>query len=184
MKTKFLKTYSKIYDGTQLEPLWIYLNHKILGDAIVSFVAPCNVHFDAMIDGEDFVAGSEIRGDLMLHFLVEKFDATLLAGVSLQRLLSSLACDLLNEIQKKKVIREGDDLYVGKNKLSISIATACVNSALIHFAVNVVNTGTPVATTCLKDLKIKPEMLAKELMARFSNEVKSIVVATQKVRTF
>jgi hypothetical protein len=79
-------------------------------------------------------------------------------------------------------VREGDDLYCGKNKLSVSIATQSPVNSLIHFAVNVTNEGTPVPTVSLEDLHVAPELLAKEVMSLFCREVETMQIATQKVR--
>jgi hypothetical protein len=53
---------------------------------------------------------------------------------------------------------------------------------LIHFAVNVINLGTPVPTLSLQDLGVAPEAFARELMGRLAKESDSITEATQKVR--
>ena len=78
--------------------------------------------------------------------------------------------------------RDGDDIFVGEGKLSISIATVTPVSALIHFAVNVSNKGTPVKTASLEDLGLDAREFAKEVMARVVREVESIETATVKVR--
>lgn len=176
------------YDGTQLKPLFAYLNYKILGDSIVSWVGPCDIPFEHMVDGEDVLAQSEIRGDKMLHFIVEKFDVQLFAGVALQRLLASIVIDILRDLsldksQTQKLVRDGDDIFLANKKLSISIATQSINSTLVHFAVNVVNTGTPVETLSLNDLKIDVVMFAHRVLEKFTQEVGSIIEATHKVRT-
>jgi hypothetical protein len=110
-----------------------------------------------------------------------------LAGVALQRLLASLCLDLVREradrdFARRELFRDGDDVYCGVRKLSISIATATPVSSLIHFAVNAVNSGTPVPTCCLGDFGIDERAFALELMARFAREVVTIEEATRKVR--
>ena len=177
MKFKFLDS-REAYDGSQLVSLRSYLKHGLLGDSVVAWLGACNVDVAHMVDGEDLVAGAEIRGAEMVHFIVEKFDCTLLAAVGLQRLLASLVRDYLGG----ELRREGDDLWLGDRKLSISIATVSPVSALIHFAVNVVNDGTPVKTLCLRDLGVEPKKFAQDILQKFAQEVDSIVEATQKVR--
>ncbi len=188
MKTYFIDQNLK-YDGSQLRPLYAYLNHQMLGDSIVSWVGPCEVSTDHMIDGEDLLSKSEIRGDRMVHFLIEKFDVLLFSGVLLQRLLASIVIDVLRENAKSKSIaraltRDGDDIYYGSQKFSISIATQTANSTLVHFAVNVVNRGTPVETLSLEDLGQEPISFAKLVLEKFSREVTSVIDATHKVKTF
>lgn len=193
MKTKFISKKIK-YDGSQLKPLFAYENWGVLGDSIISWVGACDVQLDHMIDLEDKITHSKICGDEMLHFIIEIFNESLLAAVSLQRLLASMVRDEIFKINKKLLpenfIREGDDLYLIKNnkklakklKLSISIASKSSVSVQIHFAVNIINSGTPVPTSCLGDFKIKPELFAKNVMTAFKKEFDSTVEATQKVK--
>ncbi|MGE3759662.1 MAG: DUF366 family protein [Pseudobdellovibrionaceae bacterium] len=182
MKSRFL-TVSEKYDGSQLVSLRNYLQHGILGDSVVAWIGACDVAVDHMVDGEDLVAGAEICGGSMLHFIVEKFDCTLLAAVGLQRLLASIVRDELAVSGAQGLVREGDDIYsADRRKLSISIATQSPVSSLIHFAVNVTNDGTPVKTLSLSDLKVEPRVFAEKIMAQFCDEVDSIVEATHKVR--
>jgi len=186
VKAQFLDSVEK-YDGSQLVSLHNYLQHKLLGDSIVAWVGPCDVSIEHMVDGEDLLQNAEIRGSKMLHFLIEKFEVQLFSAVALQRLLASILKDQIATVATDKALaalmfREGDDLYVGERKLSISIATQTPLSSLIHFAVNVSNVGTPVKTLSLEDLGIEPKILALESMTLFCNEVKSIRQATQKVR--
>ena len=172
------------YDGTQLRSLFAYLDHGVLGNSLVAFRGACSISFAHMVDGEDLREQSPICGDDMLHFIAEIFDENLFAGVLFQRLLASLACDLVNEITKKKrVFREGDDLYSSDGrKLSISIAAKSVQSVMVHFAVNVTNKGTPVKTLSLQDLNIQPKDFAQSLLKRVALEFDSIRAATMKVK--
>ena len=77
--------------------------------------------------------------------------------------------------------REGDDIYWGEKKLNISIATVSPVSALIHFAINIVNEGTPVATCALQDFNIEPQMFAEKILTALKAELESMDEATQKV---
>jgi hypothetical protein len=182
MKTLWIPETSK-YDGSQLQCQFAYLNHGVLGDSIVSWRGACDVSFENMADGEDLLAGSVIRGDEMLHFIAEIFEARLHYGVALQRILASLAKDKLQEMNPKILLkREGDDLYWEGKKLSISVAAQSPLSVVIHFAVNVQNSGTPVPTCALTDFSIDPERFAKSVMEAFALEYKSLIEATQKVK--
>ena len=174
------------YDGSQLRSLFAYMNEGILGDSVVAWQGPCNVAWDHMVDGEDLRAKSPIAGSKMVHVIVEKFDCSLLAAVAIQRLISAIAKDLLvekceNQSLAQQLFREGDDLFVGDKKLSISVATLSPVSAMVHFAVNVSNEGTPVSTLSLEDLGISAEAFGKELLTRIQQELKTTVEATRKV---
>jgi hypothetical protein len=80
------------------------------------------------------------------------------------------------------VRRDGDDLWVGDGKLSISIATASPVSSLIHFAVNATPGGAPVRTATLQQLGVEPAAFARAVLARVAAEQDSITVARAKVR--
>src|SRR5204862_171027 len=97
-----------------------------------------------------------------VHFILEKFDCSLLAAVALQRLFASVVRDVLGAMAPAAagIRRDGDDLFLGDKKLSISIATVSPVSALVHFAVNVTNEGTPVPTLALADLAVEPRRFA------------------------
>lgn len=157
------------------------MNHGLQGDSMIAFEGPCDVSFEHMVDGEDLLAQSAIRGGHMLHFILEEFDASLELAVTRQRLLAAMARDLVSELSGEKIEREGDDLYWKGGKLSISIATVSPVSALIHFAVNVTNENTPVKTAALNDLKITPRHFAESLCTRFAKEVETIKQACTKV---
>ena len=159
MKFKFLDNVTMEYDGSQLSSLYAYRNYNLLGDSVISWVGPCNVKPEFMVDGEDLNAGEKICGLKMLHFILEKFDTSLLAAVAIQRLMTVMAIETLQELKKDKnevfhLSRDGDDIFFGDQKLSISIATVSPVSALIHFAMNVNNEGTTVKTLALDDLKV------------------------------
>ncbi len=178
-----LKESEALYDGHQLRSLYAYLHHNLLGDSIIGWIGPCDIPFENMVDGEDLIAQSRICGASMVHLIIEKFDSTLAFGVATQRLLASMCKDLLEELASDHaLIRKGDDLFEGNRKLSISIASQSPTSTMIHFALNVLNTGTPVPTLALEDLNIEPVGFAKELMRRFCHEIDEILCATYKVK--
>ncbi|MCB0386644.1 MAG: DUF366 family protein [Bdellovibrionales bacterium] len=185
MKTLWIDSQFE-YDGSQLRSLFAYLEYGILGDSMVAWVGPCQIPFDKMVDGEDKRLGAEIRGAQMVHFIGEFHNASLLAGVALQRLMASMVKDVMLDLSSDKALalrlrRDGDDLYVGENKLSISIATASPTSTLLHFAVNAVNRGTPVPTISLEEFAIDAKVFSQEVLSRFQKEYESVVNATQKV---
>ena len=183
MKSLFLDQKIK-YDGTQLRSLFAYLGHGVLGNSIVSFIGPCDVSFDHMVDGEDLLAQSKICGQEMLHFIIEIFDEKLSTGVSLQRLFASIVQAYIHERTnfKFQLTRDGDDLFWNNKKLSISIATTSPRSVMVHFAVNIVNEGTPVPTCALNDFGLDPIAAAKDLMASFAKEFIGIQEASWKVK--
>ncbi len=204
--TTYFSEKEMVYDGQQLRSLFAYMKFGVLGDSVVSWVGECNIPFEHMVDGEDVRANSEIRGARMVHFIIEKFDTGLFAGVALQRIMASLTIDTLRDMSPQcdlteKLIRDGDDVYVSDvkrelrvgslhcdetsrpRKFSISIATQSPTSTLVHFAVNVVNDGTPVPTVALQDFQVDAVAFSKALLKCFAREVTSMVEATQKVRS-
>lgn len=171
------------YDGSQLAPLRSYLKFNLLGDSVISWLGPCDVSVENMLDGEDLIAKEKICSDMMLHFAFEIFGQNLATGVFLQRLFASICKDEIEKQSGVSLLRKGDDLYFKNKKLSISIAAPSVNSVLVHFAMNVTTDGTPVPTCCLEDFKIDAKSLAKILMDKVTKEYVSIKEATMKVRS-
>ena len=186
MQTSFISRKFS-YDGSQLRPLYAYLEHKILGNSIISWVGPCDISFDNMKDGEDLLDESPIRGSLMLHFIVEIFQKDLFTGVLCQRLFASIVQQYLQSkaskvLKSDLLLRDGDDIFWGDKKLSISIASCSAVSTQIHFAMNISTKGTPVKTTSLEELKLDPKKVAEDLMDLWKKEFISIHAATQKVK--
>lgn len=200
MKTLFIdKKFT--YDGSQLRSLYAYLEHKIPGHSIVSWIGPCDIPKDKIVDGQDLLENSEIYSEVMLHFIIEIFDAKLIQMVFLQRLFCEIVRDEIYKFSEQKIYlnRKGDDLYLmseesdvpEKNKdlkLNISIATVSPTSGLVHFGINLSSKNTPVKTFSLKDLEIKvskilsPAEWAYRLMSRLAEEWEGLVAATQKVK--
>lgn len=186
MHTLWLNQRTK-YDGSQLAPLYNYLEHGVLGDSIVGWAGPCDVPFEHMIDGEDLRAQSTIAGENMLHFVIELFQFPLSSAVALQRLMGEL---LILEIKAKaknvvELKRSGDDVYWGQKKLNISIATCSQTSSLIHYGLNISNEGTPVPTCSLEDFGISDSVaFAQSFMDAVKDEVLSLKRAMVKVRSF
>lgn len=184
MNTRWLEERLE-YDGSQLRAHWIRRNTGMVGDALVGFRGPCKVAEAEMADLEDLLEGTGIAGDDMVHLLWESFEESHLGlAIHRQRLLSAQALECLGELSPRggELRREGDDLFLGQGKLSISVATATPVSMLIHFAVNVTNSGTPVQTACLHDLGVDPVTFASRLLDRAAREQESIRRARGLVR--
>lgn len=174
------------YDGSQLKPLYAYLNHGVLGNSVVAWTGPCHVSFENMKDGEDLIAKSPIKGSNMLHFIIETFGHDLFGAVVCQRLFASIVHDYLEKVAKKVLkgdllTRNGDDIYWKDKKLSISIASCSAVSTQIHFAMNISTKGTPVKTTSLEELGLEPKKVAQDIMGLWKTEFISVHMATQKV---
>jgi len=167
------------YDGTQIHSLWAYRIFGLQGDSIVAFQGACEIPFPNMVDLEDVRAKSRIASPLMLHFIVEHFDLDLEKAVLRQRLLAAIVGDELGSGVK----RDGDDLYLGRGKLSISIATLTPVSSKIHFGINVHRaTDVGVETRALADLKVKAAPFARKILGRYGGEEAGLLDARTRVR--
>jgi hypothetical protein len=153
-----------------------------LGDSCVAFLGPCDVKIEALVDLEDVRRNAPIYSPLMAHFLLESFALDLKGGVFLQRLLMAQIKDVLEEMGAKGLRREGDDLYLGYKKLSVSIATRSAVSVLIHVGVNVLTEGTPVPTVGLQELEIDGTEFSKRCLELFQKEYEESLSAACKVR--
>ncbi len=165
------------YDGSQIAPLWAH-SMGIKGDSIVVFHGPMDVTPDNMKDLEDRKAGKTIRGDDLLHIIVERFDspASMRLAYYMQRLLIVCIKDVL-ETHGIKTTRTGDDLFVDGRKLTVSIATAGVSGEKIHCGINITTKGTPreVKTAALEDFGVKDwDTLALEIAETFVHEIEDI----------
>jgi hypothetical protein len=182
------------YSGEQLRSHWAYRSFDLLGDSAVAFVGPCDVRPEFMKDVEDLKAASRIYSEEMLHFIVEHFSCALDMAVLRQRLLMAIMAENLNRRDLKgglarrsfseggRVTRSGSDLYDGKFKLTVSIASVSPVSALIHAGINISSRNTPVPTRGLADYGIEPRAFAEEVLAVYSAECEGLLRARCKVR--
>lgn len=171
------------YTGKELSAHWIYRNYGILGDAIIAFAGEVNVARDTMIDLSEAIDQSYIYSPSMLNFMIEHFDHDLKLAIYRQRLL--MIC-IMEELQQLGiyVTRRGDNLFVHKGKLSISIATATTVSTLIHVGLNIDTDRTPVETVGLSQLGVADiRALAENIMMRYTREIEQIYDARCKVRS-
>lgn len=180
MKTAWLDR-QITYDGGQLKSHWIFEQSGILGDAMVAFEGPADVPTSNMADLVDVKDDAPIFSKMMLHFIAEHFDGGLSLAVARQRLLVAIAADELRAACPN-IRRSGNDLYAGDKKLSVSIATASPVSALIHFAINIDSSGTPVPTLGLADLKLDAREIAERICRLYAEEMRSMAEARCKVR--
>lgn len=181
MKTLFIDERID-YQGSQLSPHWIYRNFNLIGDAVVAFLGEVNVPVDQMVDLIDIHHKEPIYSPLMLNFMVEHFDTDLELAVYRQRLFMVAVKEELEQMEIP-VNRLGDDLFVGKDKLSVSVATRSLVSTILHIGLNVETEGTPVKTCGLKQLGIVDiKSLAENVMLRYKREMEQIYEARCKVR--
>jgi len=183
------------YDGSQIEPYWAFKTFGIKDSSIVSWTGPMEIHPNNLIDFEDI--GIEIKGDNMLHFIIEHFDsqpADLNLCYHRQRIFVLIVKDLLND-WGMITSREGDDLFFDKGnikgKLSVSIATCSVSSMKIHFALNLTENGTPedVETAALLEAGLSIEASHVEEIAeiacdKYIQEISDIKSDITKTKVF
>lgn len=165
------------YDGSQIAPLWAY-SMGIKGDSIVIFRGPMDVAAGNMKDFEDEKAGKTIKGDDLIHIIVERFDspASMRLAYYMQRLLVICIKDVL-ERRGIKATRNGDDLFINGGKLTVSIASAGVSSEKIHCGINITTRGTPpeVRTAAMEESGIKDwKTFAREIEEVFIHELEDI----------
>ena len=182
MNTYFVET-ELAYDGSQLRSHFAYENFGVQGDVILSFVGPCEVAIQSMVDLEDVARKLPIFSNSMLHFIVEHFDDDLTAMILKQRLLMSLMQEELHDsLDELKIVRRGDDLFWNEFKLSVSIATKSTISTLVHAAININSEGTPLPTKGLSDFGLNPQAFARSVMNRYVAELTGVAWARAKVK--
>jgi len=148
-----------------------------------------------IVDIEDIIDKKEIKGDDVLHLIVEHFDVqppNLMVGYLRQRLLCSVVKELLLPVEPDtevktdtKIKRRGDDLFVDNKKLSVSVATVSASSIKIHLGLNVSTKGTPedIDTSGLSDIrKDEPLDFGREIAEKYSKELEDIYHDISKSR--
>ena len=78
--------------------------------------------------------------------------------------------------------RDGDDLFIGKKKLTVAIATVTPVSTVFHCGVNINPQGAPVPAVGLGEIGVDVEKFAAAVLDRYRQECLSIDRAVRKVR--
>lgn len=195
---KVINTIGK-YDGSQITPNWAHKKFSLNKneDSIVVMLGSMDVAKEEMVDLEDLRNDEEIKGDDLVHFIVEHYDSNNIEIAYLrQRLFTCIVCEALSENEENeenkiniKIKRKGDDLFFGSKKLSVSVATSGENSIKFHFGVNVTSKGTPgyIETAGLKDLGFNEDEIKKltgEVCEKYINEIKKIKSDIKKTKLF
>lgn len=173
------------YLGGELSPHWIAKRTGKFRSSIVAFRGPCKVDTGEMVDLEDRFAAARIEAKEMVHFLGEWFEGDLALAVARQRLLIAGFAEklrpLLPTVVAGSLRRQGNDLYLGDGKLSVSIVTASPVSTLFHFGVNVDAAGAPVRTASLSEHGIDVDALVTSVLAAWAEEWAGMEKARCKV---
>jgi hypothetical protein len=173
------------YDGSPLGGHWAYKAYGIQGDSLLAFDGPCEVRLEALADLEDAKAGAFIFSQRMLHFVLELFGPSLEEAAARQWLMAATAADELNRrLKQPAVLRDGNDLWVGKRKLSVSIAAPTGVSVKVHLGLNIDAKGAPVPAIGLQALKIPVRPFAQALLKRFADDHARLRKARTKVRLY
>ena len=171
------------YDGSQLRSHWIRDRFELADDAIAAFVGGCDVSNEYMVDLEDLNAGATIYSEKMLHFIIEHFDTSLREMVFRQRLFICLIKETFEKLVPGiNLIRIGDDLYDGENKITISVATSSPVSSLIHTGINISSKNTPVKTKGLDDYNLNTKVLAELVLKKYKEELATVIKCMNKVK--
>lgn len=179
----YIEAVPRTYDGTQLRSLFTYKNFHVQGDSIAVFRGPCSVALTEMVDMEDVLDADHIYSEDMLHFILEHFDLDLEKTIIRQRLLIAIIKERLEGRGVLSIHRDGDDLYKGLEKLSVSIATLSPVSSMIHTGLNISSKNTPVKTVSLTDLGLTdPLDFGREIAEAYRSELTGIKAARCKVR--
>jgi hypothetical protein len=171
------------YTGPELRPHFILSRFRIEDSALVAFRGPCEVETGHLVDWEDRLQNDHIRAGEMIHFLGEFFGITLKEGIWIQRFLVQEAGAVLGELGVK-TRRDGDDLFLGEGKLSVSIVTASPVSVLLHLGINVDPEGAPVRAAGLGKVLDEESIreLVNRLLTRAAREWESVQRASVKVK--
>ncbi len=169
------------YTGRELRSGWVEEYAGLDGDAAVVFFGPCNVATEDLVDLDDQRAGAVIVAARMAHVIVEHPGCDIEVAVLRQRLLVCILCEVLGRLGVA-VRREGDDVYHGDDKVTVSIAAPGPASALMHLGINVDAEGAPVAATGLAALGLDEHVVVTELLGRYAEEIAGAEHAATKVR--
>jgi hypothetical protein len=179
------------YNGSQIAPLWAFRELGVQGDSVVFFTGGMKIPRESLVDIKDLRDSMEeypISSDRALHFIVEHFDdPSLRLAYHRQRILINVAKERIIDASDTHVKRLASDLFVGKRKLSVSVATASVSSMKIHLGLNITSKGAPqdISIKGLEELDIKDVTgLATTIAESYVEEIAEIEEDITKTRVF
>ena len=181
LKTLFVKEKIK-YTGKELRSHFAYDRFDLPGDSLLAFCGECEVTVSDLVDIADVKDNAPIYSENMLHFIAEFFYGDLEMAILKQRLLMAIIKDEISSLSGAYLIRQGDDIYEEKAKLSVSIATSSPVSFMIHAGVNISSENTPVETKGLYDYGIDESEFAETILDSFAREMAGVKSARCKVR--
>lgn len=171
------------YDGSQLKHAFAYERAGELGATICYFRGSADVK-EHLVDLEDSLANDFIKSKEMWHFIIEIPGATITEAVVWQRLFISMCTNNIREEGTVAPRRKGDDIMIGRSKLSVSIATLSRFSGLIHVGINIkVGEECPVMATGLSNFTKNEysSMFGEKMAHMFAEEYNDVKKATYKV---
>lgn len=146
-------TGQSIYKGNELLPGWERLNYNIRGNSLIYWISPTDVSVEFMKDVDDVRENLSIKSDSMLHFVFTYYtsnDATW--AVFAQRLLTKHIVEYVRTHLGSSVVRvDGNDVFIGGRKFSVSIAGVSSGLVKFHFGINVESKGAPIPVSSLSD---------------------------------
>jgi hypothetical protein len=174
MRSLYIKEKIK-FTGEQLEPHWTYKNFDILGDSIIAFVGPCELEEKYIIGVNHLKKKTQIRSEMMLHFLVEHFDLDLEKAILRQKALIYILKDKLNHRLGGDIFQIwGNDIYEKDFKLTIATVTKTPVSTKIHLGINISSKNIPVKAKGLSDYGIDPDDIAEVVMNQYRLDMRRV----------
>lgn len=175
------------YTGQELRSHFLLEKFHLRGNAVAAFMGRAQVSTSNLVDLEDQMNTDVIEAKQMLHLMGEFFGLSLREAVFLQRMMIVILGEVLQlQLDQNKssfrVTRDGDDLFIGNQKLSVSIATSSAVSSVIHIGVNLDPAGAPVSAIGLNDLGIEPKVFLNAFYEKFFLEIEGVDWACVKVR--
>lgn len=171
------------YTGEQLRSHFVRETARITLDGVVAFRGACAVTGASLVDIEDAEEHASIIAEEMLHFIGEHFACPLREANLRLRLFVALVAEAVREASPGHPLsRRGDDLFVGRRKLTVAITTLSPVSAVFHCGINIDPAGAPVPAIGLAELGVDPEALAGSILDAYSEECGSVERALRKVR--
>ncbi len=174
MKSLYIKEKIK-FTGEQLEAHWAFKEFDILGDSILAFGGPCDLKEKYLVGVDHFKKKTQVKSEMMLHFLVEHFDQDLEKAILRQTLLINILKDKLNHRLGGDIFqRWGNDIFEEDFKLTISTVTKTSISTKIHLGINVSSKDVPVKAKGLSDYGIDPDEIAEVVMNQYRLDMRRI----------
>ncbi|HHS50942.1 MAG TPA: DUF366 family protein [candidate division Zixibacteria bacterium] len=183
MKFKILPAPRSMTEA-EMHPHWALKNFGLQGDNIVAFRGAFEVPPEKWFDLDAIMHGQEVLPGEMLHFVIEHFDCNIREILMRQYILVSVVEEkLIHRMNSPDhcLVRLGEDLFDGENRISVTGCTITPVSAKLHLGLYL-DSSLQAGVHGIKAYNVKALELAELVINQYRAEMRRLEEKSWRVR--